>query len=322
MKSAVVVAISALASALSPSPAGAPTPHEDRMEAAHVRYRTVNVGGVEIFYREAGRAGAPVVLLMHGFPSSSFMYRQIIGPLARNYRVIAPDYPGFGQSAFPSRSAYSYTFENLANTMLKFVEAVGADSYALYVQDYGAPIGFRMALKNPERVAALIVQNGNAYEEGLSSGWDPLRAYWREPTPKNRQALRGWLTRDGIRDQYLAGVPPQLHERFAPEAWTLDWSLLQRPGSIDVQLDLFGDYRHNVELYPAIQRMFREHSFPTLIVWGKYDPFFTAAGANAYQRDLPEVELHWLDTGHFALETHHTQVVTLIRDFLARRLPN
>jgi pimeloyl-ACP methyl ester carboxylesterase len=290
------------------------------VDDAAVRHRTVDVRGVKIFYREAGRVGAPVILLLHGFPSSSFMYRSILGPLGRDYHVIAPDYPGFGQSDFPSADRYEYSFENLAQTMARFIDALGVKRYAMYVQDYGAPIGFRMALADPKRVTAMVVQNGNAYEEGLSSGWDPLRAYWAEPSAQNREAVRGWLTREGIRQQYLAGVPAELHERFAPETWTLDWALLQRAGNIDVQLDLFRDYRHNVTLYGAVQRMFREQLFPTLIVWGKHDVFFTPAGARAYLRDLPDAELHWLEAGHFALETHHAEIVLRMRDFLLRRL--
>jgi pimeloyl-ACP methyl ester carboxylesterase len=190
----------------------------------------------------------------------------------------------------------------------------------MYIQDYGAPIGLRMALRHPERLTALIVQNGNAYAEGLSAGWDPLKSYWQEPTPENRAKLRGWLTAEGIREQYVAGVPMQSVSLFSPDTWTLDWALLQRPGNIDVQLDLFGDYRHNVELYPRFQQMFRERRVSTLIVWGKHDPFFTEAGARGYLKDLPDAELHWLDTGHFALETHYQHIAKLMNDFLARRV--
>jgi pimeloyl-ACP methyl ester carboxylesterase len=285
--------------------------------APPVAHRTVSVDGLSIFYREAGPPDAPAVLLLHGFPSSSFMYRNLMTPLARRYRVIAPDYPGFGQSEFPPASRYAYTFEHLARTMQRFTETVGAQRYALYIQDYGAPIGLRMALAHPERVTALIVQNGNAYAEGLSSGWDPLRAYWREPTQRNREGLRGWLTAEGIRQQYVAGVPQSLIERFSPDTWTLDWSLLQRPGNIDVQLDLFGDYQHNVALYPRFQQMFREQQFPTLIVWGRHDVFFTLAGAQAYRRDLPNAQLHLLDAGHFALETHAAEISAAMLEFLA-----
>ena len=287
--------------------------------APSVAHRTASVDGLSIFYREAGPPDAPAVLLLHGFPSSSFMYRNLIPSLARRYRVIAPDYPGFGQSEFPPTSRYSYTFEQLARTMDRFTEVVGVRRYALYIQDYGAPIGLRMALAHPQRVTALIVQNGNAYAEGLSSGWDPLRAYWQAPTARNREGLRGWLTAEGIRQQYVAGVPERLIERFSPDTWTLDWSLLQRPGNIDVQLDLFGDYQHNVALYPRFQQMFRERQFPTLIVWGRHDVFFTIAGAEAYRRDLPKAELHLLDAGHFALETHAADIAAAMLGFLARQ---
>jgi pimeloyl-ACP methyl ester carboxylesterase len=286
--------------------------------APTVAHRRVSVDGLSIFYREAGPPDAPAVLLLHGFPSSSFMYRELLPSIARGYRVIAPDYPGFGQSEFPPAQRYSYTFEQLARTMQRFTEIVGARRYALYIQDYGAPIGLRMALAHPERVTALIVQNGNAYAEGLSAGWDPLRAYWQEPTPRNREGLRGWLTAEGIRQQYVAGMPAHLIERFSPDTWTLDWSLLQRPGNIDMQLDLFGDYQHNVALYPRIQQMFREQQFPTLIVWGRHDVFFTPAGAQAYRRDLPDAHLRLLDAGHFALETHAVQIAAAILEFLPR----
>jgi pimeloyl-ACP methyl ester carboxylesterase len=318
MQTAILISLASLAAAMSPGAEAADQPTFEDAQV-QVRHRTIAVDGVEVFYREAGPTDAPVVMLLHGFPSSSFMFRNLIPRLAGRYRVIAPDYPGFGQSAFPDPRTYSYTFETLANTMHRFASLVGAGRYALYVQDYGAPIGFRMALKDPERVSALIVQNGNAYEEGLSAGWAALKTYWREPTASNREALRAWLTREGIREQYVAGTPAASHERFAPETWTLDWALLQRPGAVDVQLDLFGDYRSNVELYPAIQRMFRLARFPTLIVWGKHDVFFTEEGARAYRRDLPDAELHWLDAGHFALETHHEQIASLILEFLGRK---
>jgi pimeloyl-ACP methyl ester carboxylesterase len=310
MRCTMLIALTALA--LSATAARADEP------AATVAHRKVSVDGVSIFYREAGPPDAPAVVLLHGFPSSSFMYRNLMPSLARRYRVIAPDYPGFGQSDFPAASAYSYSFEQLARTMQRFTEIVGVQRYALYIQDYGAPIGLRMALAHPERVTALIVQNGNAYAEGLSAGWDPLRAYWQSPTPSNREGLRGWLTAEGIRQQYVAGVPENLLERFSPDTWTLDWSLLQRPGNIDVQLDLFGDYQHNVTLYPRFQQLFRERQFPTLIVWGKHDVFFTLAGARAYLRDLPNAQLHLLDAGHFALETHGEEIARAMLEFLPR----
>ena len=285
-----------------------------------VEHRTTTVDGLSIFYREAGPRDAPVIVLLHGFPSSSFMYRDLLPQLAVRYRVIAPDYPGFGLSAFPPRDQFDYSFEKLTVVMERFLEAARIDRYTLYIQDYGAPIGLRLALRHPERVSALVVQNGNAYTEGLSSGWDPLRAYWQQPSSANRRKLQGWLTREGIRQQYLAGVPAELWPRFSPDTWNLDWASLQRPGNIELQLDLFGDYRHNVDLYPQFQEMFRKHRFPMLIAWGKFDPFFTLDGARAYLRDIPEAELHLLDTGHFALETHSSEIAALILDFMNRRV--
>jgi pimeloyl-ACP methyl ester carboxylesterase len=288
--------------------------------AAAITYRSVAIDGVRIFYREAGPADAPALLLMHGFPSSSHMYRDLMPRLADRYRVIAPDYPGFGYSDFPDPKAFGYSFERYAQVVDRFVAHLGLARYALYIQDYGAPVGLRLALLAPERVSALIVQNGNAYDEGLSRDWDALKAHWREPTPASREQLRGWLTADGIRQQYTAGLGEAQAARISPDGWNLDWLLLNRPGNIDVQLDLFADYRSNVELYPRFQRFFREHRPPTLIVWGRNDPFFTVEGAKAYQRDLPDAELHLLDAGHFALETHAAEIAALMREFLGRRL--
>lgn len=285
-----------------------------------VQHRFIVVDGVRIFYREAGSKDAPTLLLMHGFPSSSHMFRHLIPALADRYHVVAPDYPGFGNSDFPDPKSFRYSFESYARIMVKFTQAIGLKWYALYIQDYGAPVGLRLALLAPERVTALIVQNGNAYDEGLSKEWDPLRAYWREPTPANSEKLRGWLNPEGIRLQYTAGLPSSQFTLLSPETWMLDWSLLSRPGNIDVQLDLFGDYQTNVALYPKFQAFFREWQPPTLIVWGKYDPFFTVEGAKAYKRDLPNAELHLLDAGHFALETHGPEITALIRESLGRRL--
>ncbi len=244
------------------------------------------------------------------------MFRNLIDALSDKFHLIAPDYPGFGHSSFPEASQFSYTFASYATTIEKFTQAVKVDRYTLYLQDYGAPIGLRLAQMHPERVTALIIQNGNAYEEGLSSEWEPIKAYWREPTPANRDRLRAWLNPDGIRLQYVAGLPEAHIPMFSPDTWTLDWSFLIRPGNIDVQLDLFRDYRTNVALYPEFQKFFRTYRLPTLIAWGKYDPFFTVAGAEAYRNDLPDAELHLLDAGHFALETHVSQIAGLIRDFL------
>jgi pimeloyl-ACP methyl ester carboxylesterase len=307
------LAIAALACELSVAAAN-PSPIES------VNHHSVYIDGVRVAYREAGRRSAPTLLLLHGFPTSSFMYRDLMPRLADRWHVIAPDYPGFGDSDFPPAGEYEYSFAQLTRTVDKFTTALGLTKYALYIQDYGAPVGLRLALAYPERVTALIVQNGNAYEEGFSAAWDPLKAYWRDPTRKNREQLRGWLTAEGMRQQYVAGMPESELARFAPETWTLDWARLSRPGNIDMQIALFGDYRRNVELYPRFQAYLRKWQPPTLIVWGRHDPFFTEAGARAWLRDLPDAELHLLDAGHFALETRGVEIATLLRDFLARRL--
>lgn len=282
-------------------------------------YRTATVDGLQVFYREAGDPAAPAVLLLHGFPTSSHMFRDLIPALADRYRVVAPDLPGFGFTDAPDRGRFAYSFDRLADVVEGFIEAVGLDRYALYVFDYGAPVGFRLATRHPERVTALISQNGNAYEEGLSSGWNPIQRYWQDPTPGNRAALRDFLTSDATRAQYAYGVKDPT--RLAPEAWTLDSALLARPGNDEIQLDLFLDYRSNVALYPTFQEYFRTRRPPTLAVWGKDDPFFLPAGANAFKRDNPDAEVRFFDTGHFALETHAGEIAVVIRDFLGRKLP-
>lgn len=285
-----------------------------------IHYGSVKVEGLDIFYREVGPKTAPTVLLLHGFPTSSHMFRHLIPALAERYHVVAPDYPGFGYSAFPDRAKFTYSFERIAGVMDRFTQAIGLKRYTLYIQDYGAPVGLRLALLHPERVSGIIVQNGNAYAEGLSQEWEPLKAYWREPTRENREKLRGWLTLEGTGLQYAAGLPGELIGRLSPDTWTLDWSRLARPGNIEVQLDLFGDYQHNFALYPRFHEFFRTRQPPTLIVWGKYDPFFTVAGARAYTRDLPKAQIHLLDAGHFALETHGPQIAGLIRHFLETKV--
>jgi pimeloyl-ACP methyl ester carboxylesterase len=259
-----------------------------------------------------------VLLLLHGFPTSSFMFRELFPALGDRWRVIAPDDPGFGESSFPSPARFPYTFENLARVLMGFTDALDLERYTLYLQDYGAPLGLRLALARPQRVRGLVVQNGNAYVEGLSSAWDPLKAYWQAPTPAKRETLRGWLTFEGVRQQYLAGLPPSLVERVSPDMWALDWSRLSRPGNLDARLDLFADYQKNVALYPEFQRYLRSRLPPTLITWGRYDPFFLEAGARAYLRDLPHAELTLLDAGHFALETHGAEIAERIRGFLGR----
>ena len=283
-----------------------------------VHYRTIEIDGVDIFYREAGPADGPVVLLLHGFPTSSHMFRNLIPLLADRYRVIAPDYPGYGHSAAPDRNSFHYTFARFADLMCKLTERLGAARYAMYVMDYGAPVGYRLALKHPERVTGLIVQNGNAYEEGLKEFWEPIKAYWADDIPANRDALRTLLTITTTRFQYTDGV--QDVSRIDPDNWTHDQALLDRPGNCDIQLDLFRDYGTNVPLYPRFQAFFREYRPPTLIVWGKNDYIFPADGAGPYLRDLPDAELHLLDTGHFALEDKLDTIAPMIRDFLERKV--
>jgi pimeloyl-ACP methyl ester carboxylesterase len=282
------------------------------------RHRTVRIDGLDIFYREAGRPNAPAVLLLHGFPSSSHMFRHLIPALADRYRVIAPDYPAFGYSSFPSRNVFRYTFAALADIVAKFTDAVGLSNYTLYIQDYGAPIGFRLALARPRSVRALITQNGNAYLEGLSKLWDPLKAYWADPSPRTRAVLEEWLGEDGTRLQYTAGLPDEQIERLAPDTWNLDLKGLSRPGNAEVQIDLFADYRTNVELYPEFQKYLRTKKPPTLILWGKHDPFFTLEGARAFLRDVPSADLELVDGSHFVLETHGPFAAHCIGAFLER----
>lgn len=281
------------------------------------RYRTQKVGNVDVFYREAGRADAPVILLLHGFPTSSHMFRDLMPALADDYRLIAPDLPGFGLTKAPPRGQFTYTFDALAEVVAGFVDAIGLGRYALYIFDYGAPTGLRLALKHPERVTAIITQNGNAYEEGFSDDWGPWQAYWRVSTDANREATRASLTDDAIRLQHEHGAPTA---HVAPDGYLLDTFFMHRPEAEEIQLDLILDYRTNVALYPAFQAYFREHRPPLLAAWGRNDRFFLPPGAAAYKRDIPDAEIHLLDTGHFALETHHLEIAELVRDFLARKL--
>jgi pimeloyl-ACP methyl ester carboxylesterase len=281
-------------------------------------YHQANVNGLKIFYREAGPKIAPAILLLHGFPTSSHMFRDLIPALADRYHVVAPDLPGFGFSDAPDRNQFRYTFENLANVIDSFIETIGLERYAIYVFDYGAPLGLRLALAHPERITAIVSQNGNAYEEGLSQGWNPIQKYWKEPTPENRAALRDFLKPETTKWQYLHGV--QDETLVAPETYHLDSALMARPGNDEIQLDLFLDYASNVALYPKFQEYFRTRRPPLLAVWGKSDPFFLPAGAAAFQRDNPDAEVHFYDTGHFALETHDTEIASAIQDFLGRKL--
>jgi pimeloyl-ACP methyl ester carboxylesterase len=315
-----VVPVLVMVGALSPAmPLALAEAQPRRADSAVTRHRTVKVDGIDIFYREAGATDAPAVLLLHGFPTSSHMFRNLIPALAHRYRVIAPDYPAFGQSGAPDRRAFAYSFARFAELMDGLLNQLGVERYALYVQDYGAPVGFRLALLHPERITALVVQNGNAYEEGLREFWNPIKAYWADGSEAHRTALRAGLTLAATKSQYLDGVRDP--SRVAPDAWLHDQALLERPGIDEIMLDLFKDYGSNVALYPQFQTFFRSRRPPTLIVWGKNDVIFPADGARPYLRDLPDAELHLLDTGHFALEDKGDDIAALMLDFLDRKLP-
>jgi pimeloyl-ACP methyl ester carboxylesterase len=282
------------------------------------KHQHAAVDGLKIFYRDAGPANAPTILLLHGFPTSSHMFRNLLPALADRYHVVAPDLPGFGFSDAPDRKQFGYTFKRLAEVIARFTEVIGLERFAIYVFDYGAPVGLRLALAHPDRITAIISQNGNAYEEGLSQGWNPIQKYWKEPAAENRAALREFLTPEATKSQYLYGVQdPAL---VGPEAYTLDSALLARPGNAEIQLDLFLDYASNVALYPKFQEYFRTRRPPLLAVWGKNDPFFLPPGAEAFKRDNPAAEVHFFDAGHFALETRAEEIAGAIRDFLGRKL--
>jgi pimeloyl-ACP methyl ester carboxylesterase len=293
---------------------------EPSVVPTHVHHRTVRIGDVDIFYREAGPADAPTVLLLHGFPTSSHMFRELIPALADKYHVVAPDYPGFGGSSAPPVDQFAYTFDHLAEVLEAFTETLGLKTYALYLQDYGAPVGYRLAVQHPERVTGLIVQNGNAYDEGLDNDfWRPLKAYWHSPTEEFAHPLRGFLTLEATKWQYTHGVRDV--SVISPDAWLHAQDILDRPGNQAIQLALFLSYGDNPREYPRWHEYFRKHQPPTLIVWGKNDQIFPAAGAHPYQRDLKDVEFHLLDTGHFALEEDGAAIARLMREFLGRLPP-
>lgn len=305
---AFVTGLSCFAASLhGPLPASSPVVH----------YRTVSIDGVEVFYREAGPSAAPTILLLHGFPSSSFMFRDLIPRLAIRYHVIAPDYPGYGQSGSPNPTVFQYTFDHYARVVDAFTRALHIDRFTMYVHDIGAPIGYRIAAAHPERISGIVVQNGNAYEEGFSETfWAPIKAYWADPSAENRARLEGALTPGAYASQYLTGVRDA--SLISPDTWTSDLSSLSRPGNKDVQLDHFLDYRTNPPLYPQWQAYFRRCQPPMLVVWGINDVAFTRRGAEAYKRDLKNVDLHFFDTGHFALEDHGVEIASLVNRFLDR----
>jgi pimeloyl-ACP methyl ester carboxylesterase len=279
-----------------------------------IRYRSADVDGFRIAFREAGRPGAPKLLLLHGFPSAGHMFRELIPLLSDRFHLVAPDLPGFGLSGMPARDRFTYSFDNVASVVDRFTEVIGFDRFAIYVFDYGAPTGFRIAAKHPERITGIVSQNGNAYEEGLSEGWNPIRAYWQDPSQANREALRAFLKPETTVWQYTHGVPdPTL---VSPDGYSLDNLYLSRPGADEVQLDLFGDYKSNVALYPTFQAYFRVHKPRLLAVWGRNDPFFLPAGAEAFRRDIPDAQVTFFETGHFALETHAAEIAAAIRTFL------
>jgi len=281
-----------------------------------IHYHTADVDGFKISYRETGPTDAPKLLLLHGFPSAGHMFRDLCPLLADRFHLVAPDLPGFGKSDMPSRSQFKYTFDNVADVIDWFTQKIGFDRFAIYVFDYGAPTGFRLAVKHPERITAIISQNGNAYEEGLAESWNPIRAYWQDPSETNREALRDFLKPEATYWQYTHGVADT--SKVSPDGYSLDNFYLARSGADEVQLDLFGDYKSNVALYPTFQKYFRTHKPPFLAVWGKHDPFFLPPGAEAFKRDIPDATVRFFDTGHFALETHAQEIADEIRSFLTR----
>ncbi|HEY4143827.1 alpha/beta hydrolase [Pinirhizobacter sp.] len=282
-----------------------------------VHFKSIKVDGLDIAYREAGPSNAPTLLLLHGFPTSSHMFRDLIPALADKYHIVAPDFPGFGRSSMPDRSEFAYSFAHLADVISRFTEVVGLKTFGIYIFDYGSPVGLRIALKHPERITSIISQNGNAYEEGLSDGWNPIRTYWKDPSDANRDALRGFLSPESTYFQYTHGVADTT--LVSPDGFSLDDFYMARPGAHEVQLDLLLDYASNVAMYPEFQAYFKKHQPPMLAVWGKNDPFFLPPGAEAFKRDIPAASVQFFDTGHFALETHHAQIAKAILGFMGSR---
>jgi pimeloyl-ACP methyl ester carboxylesterase len=278
--------------------------------------RSVNIDGIDIFYREAGDSNNPSLLLLHGFPTSSVMFKNLMIALSDRFHLVAPDYPGFGFSAFPNKDDFKYSFENIAAYINKFTNEIGMRSFAIYLHDYGSPVGLRLCINHPEKIERLIVQNGNAYDEGIGPEWDETRDYWQNPTPEKKAKVAAFLSEEGVKMQYTAGLPEELLSRVSPELWMLDWELMRRPGNIDMQFELNCDYENHIKMFPAFHEYFRTHRPPALVIWGKHDPFFSVKEANCYKKDLPDAQVHIIDGSHMPLETHFGEVVSLISDFL------
>lgn len=284
-----------------------------------IQNSTVDVDGVEIFYREAGDRKNPAILLLHGFPTSSVMFKNLMTMMADAFYLIAPDYPGFGFSGFPDKNEFEYSFDNIASYINKFTDAIQLRNFSLYLHDYGCPIGLRICVKHPSKIQRIIIQNGNAYIEGIGPQWDETREYWENPTEEKRKKVSSFLSEEGTKMQYTAGLPAELHSRVGPELWTLDWQRMSRPGNIDAQFELNCTFKSNIEMFPVFQEYFRKHQPPALIIWGKHDVFFNVEEASCYARDLPNARVHILDGGHKALETNFDEVLQLVSNFLLDR---
>lgn len=281
--------------------------------------KSVNIDGIDIFYREAGNREHPSLLLMHGFPASSVMFKNLMIALSDRFHLVAPDYPGFGFSAFPDRNVFEYTFKNISAYINKFTDEIGMKSFTIYLHDYGSPVGLPICVNHPEKIERIIVQNGNTYDEGIGPQWDEYKDYWQHPTPEKKAELTGFLSEEGVRSQYTAGLPEELLPAVSPELWMLDWDLMKRPGNIDMQFELNCDYASHIKMFPVFQNYFRTHQPPALIIWGRYDAFFQLAEADCYKRDLPDAQTHIIDGGHWALETNFDEVLNLINNFLSSK---
>lgn len=281
-----------------------------------ILHKTIAVAGVNIFYREAGDRSNPSILLLHGFPSSSAMFKNLMTALADRYHLVAPDYPGFGFSGFPDKEKFEYTFKNIAAVIDKFTDAIGLTSFTIYLHDYGAPMGLRVCVRSPEKIEKIIVQNGNAYDEGMGPQWDEIKDFWKHPTEEKKKKLFTFMTEEGTKDQYYSGLPEHLHNTVSPELWRLDWQRMLRPGNLEMQFELNCDYQTNPEMFPAFHEFFRKYQPPALVIWGKYDPYFNVEEAECYKRDLKNVQVHILEGSHMALESNFDEVLELIEEFM------